>query len=153
MIDFLVAMQIFACQFKGRTETVQAESCERKSPIYEVLLQHQKPPSSTFVLRAAALTHTPLRPPPSHITIPALFPRLPQMDSQLSPTDRGGGSKGEGARERLMMNDKANDKSRSDSKGKQERSLAGPRGGRGSCGRAVRAALSSAGSPGSPGPR
>lgn len=52
-----------------------------------------------------------------------------------------------------MMNDKANDKSRSDSKSKQKWSLAGPRTvrGHGSCACAMKAGLASAGSPASPG--
>lgn len=50
---FLLGRKAFAWQFKGRTGTVQAESCERKSLIYKVLLRHRKPPSSTFVPHAA----------------------------------------------------------------------------------------------------
>lgn len=83
MIYFLVAMQIFTCQFKGRTETVQAESCERKSPIYEILLHHQKPPSRIFVLHTAVFI-SPLR--PTDISIRPFSPHLTlQMDSQSFP--------------------------------------------------------------------
>lgn len=109
-------MQIFACQFKGRTETVQAESCERKSPIYEVLLQHQKPPSSTFVLRAAAfIPPAPAASPCDPSSPPSPFPAGFPASSPLTPGGRRRGPGG-GDGERSLMSDKAHDKSRSDSK-------------------------------------